>query len=184
MTETINLNQYFEPGSPADWQVAADAKDTIPAGEYQLIIVGTELRQSKMGDDMINVKFQVVEGDYKNSILFQLYLLGHSNPVVKTRNMRDFGKMCVAIGKPKAMTTGELWGMRFNAVVSESEDDFGWRNEIKGYHPLEGLAKIQQATSQSPTPATPPPPPATPQVTATQAPPPAPAPANPDDLDW
>ena len=164
----FSLNQ-FNGGKPFDWNAEATRKETIPEGRYRLVIAGADIRHSKStGDSMLSIQFQVREGDYKGSSIFVLYLLGHSKEAVRNSNLKRFGKLCVAVNCPNAQTTGELMHKEFMAQVSEKEDDYGWKNDIKTYEPLEGMAALQQRQASSQVQQTPPPVPApvqTPQTT-------------------
>ena len=150
----VSLTQ-FTPDQEPSWSDIASQKETIPAGVYRLSFVDAEERISKAsGDVMVNVQFAIREGDYEGESIFQLYLLGHSKDSVRNRNMKNFGKLCVACGAPRARSTSELQGKEFMATISEKDDgEFGWKNEIKGYAPLEGIAALQaQEAQRSPTP--------------------------------
>lgn len=141
----FDFRQYFNNGQDVDWTEAANAKETIPAGKYKFIVTALDVRESKKtGDAMLSVTFQVCDGAENGTLLFQLYLLGHSDEKVKMRNMKQFGKLCIACGVPNAQRSVELMHKQFMGTITEKEDDFGWKNEIKKYEPLEGLAALQQ----------------------------------------
>lgn len=42
----------------------------VPAGTYEVQIAKMELKESKKGDPMVTVWFKILEGEYKNSMLF------------------------------------------------------------------------------------------------------------------
>lgn len=42
----------------------------VPTGSYEVAITKLELKESKKGDPMVAVWFKILEGEYKNSMLF------------------------------------------------------------------------------------------------------------------
>lgn len=42
----------------------------VPIGKYEVAITKLELGESKKGDPMVKVWFKILEGEYKNSLLF------------------------------------------------------------------------------------------------------------------
>ena len=42
----------------------------VPEGEYEVEVNQIELKASKNGDPMISIWFKIINGEYKNSILF------------------------------------------------------------------------------------------------------------------
>ena len=144
----IELDEYKD--GDESWADYSNARETIPAGEYKLAFVDAEERISKnTGDKMVNVSFVVRGGDYDGEMLFQLYLLGHSKDSIRRRNMRQFGRLCVACGVPDPKSTAQLQAREFIATVSEKDDgEFGWKNEIKGYAPIEGIEALQAQEAQ------------------------------------
>lgn len=42
----------------------------VPTGTYEVQIAKMELKESKKGDPMVTVWFKILEGEYKNSMLF------------------------------------------------------------------------------------------------------------------
>lgn len=42
----------------------------VPTGTYEVEIAKMELKESKKGDPMVSVWFKILEGEYKNSMLF------------------------------------------------------------------------------------------------------------------
>ena len=42
----------------------------VPVGEYEVSVTKMELTESKKGDPMVSIWFKILEGEYKNSLLF------------------------------------------------------------------------------------------------------------------
>ena len=137
--------QSFNNGQPVDWKSVDDFRETIPAGEYRFAVSNTEERVSKnSGDSMLSIQFTVRQGEFKGQSIFQLFLLGHSNERIRNKHWKTLSTLGKAVGVPRLQSTGEIMHKEFMGTVSEKEDDFGWRNEIKKFEPLEGLAALQQ----------------------------------------
>lgn len=49
--------------------------EPIPAGDYVLEIENIEERVSKAGNDMLNITFNVAEGEYEGRKIFEFYVL-------------------------------------------------------------------------------------------------------------
>lgn len=62
-------------GLAADVQEAAENGGTgnykeVPHGDYEVAIQQMELKASKKGDPMVSIWFKILDGEYKNSIIF------------------------------------------------------------------------------------------------------------------
>lgn len=42
----------------------------IPNGEYEVEVVEMELKETKKGDPMMTIRFKILEGSYKNQLIF------------------------------------------------------------------------------------------------------------------
>lgn len=67
-------------GLQADVKDAAENGGTgdfkeVPHGSYEVKVEKMELRASKKGDPMVSMWFKILEGEYKNSILFMNQVL-------------------------------------------------------------------------------------------------------------
>lgn len=88
MSEAKQFDKKFEP---------------LPDGDYLMRLTEIKEKKTKNGDDMITGKFQVVKGPEgvdgaKNRIVFENFLLTHSNPKVVDITMSKLNKLATATG--------------------------------------------------------------------------------------
>lgn len=58
-----DINEAKENGGTGEFK-------EVPTGTYEVEIAKMELKESKKGDPMVSVWFKILEGEYKNSMLF------------------------------------------------------------------------------------------------------------------
>lgn len=56
----------------------------IPEGEYEVAVINMELGQSKKGDPMLKIQFQIVDGEFEKNLIFY-------NGVMQPQNDKAFG---------------------------------------------------------------------------------------------
>src|SRR5690625_1609440 len=56
----------------------------IPEGEYEVSVINMELGQSKKGDPMLKIQFQIVDGEFEKNLIFY-------NGVMQPQNDKAFG---------------------------------------------------------------------------------------------
>lgn len=56
----------------------------IPEGEYEVAVINMELGQSKKGDPMLKIQFQIVDGEFDKNLIFY-------NGVMQPQNDKAFG---------------------------------------------------------------------------------------------
>ena len=56
----------------------------IPEGEYEVSVINMELGQSKKGDPMLKIQFQIVDGEFEKNLIFY-------NGVMQPQNDKGFG---------------------------------------------------------------------------------------------
>ena len=79
-----NQKKNFEPLPEIDMLLSIDTID--------------EVKTKTTGDDMLKVKFKVVNGDFKGRTIFENFLLTHKNPKVTQIAMEKLNKLSKAIG--------------------------------------------------------------------------------------
>lgn len=60
----------------------------IPNGEYEVEVVEMELKETKKGDPMMTIRFKILEGSYKNQLIFFNQVM---NPLVDYFGMQVNG---------------------------------------------------------------------------------------------
>lgn len=124
----INFDEFDKmvdlEGLKADIQEAANRVpgeyEEVPCGSYEVKLEKLELGESKKGSPMAKVWFKVLEGDFKNQLIFmnQVCTQGFQMHIVNSL-MRDMG------------TDKDLAFQSFSAYARTIEEVF---NELKGKH--------------------------------------------------
>lgn len=128
----VQLN--FDPSSVE----GSNNFDVIPAGTYEAMIFGAELKESKAGNKYLEIQFQITQEPYANRRIFDNINLFH--PTEKVRNIAEIQlrDICEAIELKGALTdTSQLEGKTLMVSLKiEKSDQYGDKNRVKGYSPV------------------------------------------------
>jgi hypothetical protein len=111
--------------------------DPIPAGEYEVAIVASEMKPTKDGSGKyLNLELQVLSGQFQNRKLFDRLNLENKNAQAVQIAKGTLSGICRAVGvlTPKDSSELHLKPMVASVKVRKS-DEHGDQNEIKGYKP-------------------------------------------------
>jgi hypothetical protein len=120
---------------------AADYKeqafDVLPAGDYDVVIVASELKTTKKGDGhYLELQLQVLSGQYQNRRLFDRLNIDNPNATCQLIGRGVLSAICRAVQVETPNDSAELHNKPLKAVVRVAKDDSGNpTNEIKGYKP-------------------------------------------------
>lgn len=117
-------------------EIPADERgdlEPIPADEYLMQIVESELREKDNGDTGLNLTIEVVDGDLQGRKVWDYLNILHSNPTAQSIAQRRLADYCLATGKPTIEDSDELHFVPFVAKVAvEKRKDTGdLSNRIK-----------------------------------------------------
>lgn len=131
--------------------VPKDDFEPIPEGDYRLMVVGTELKDTKAGTGQyLEVKCQVVGGSYANRVLFHRFNVKNPNEAAVRIARKELGAFLSSCGKSRVTNHEELRDNMFTAkVIVERGSDDEMRNRIKVFRAAQG--------APAPIPVTPPP---------------------------
>ncbi len=129
--------------------------DPIPAGKYLAVITGSEMKPTKTGTgSYLELTFQIIEGDYKNRLLWSRLNLDNQNATAVQIARSDLSSICRAVGLMTPRDSAELHNLPLViSVKCKKRDDTGEvTNEIKGYakRELAGGQVPQAASSVAP----------------------------------
>lgn len=125
--------------------VEPNSFDCIPAGEYEVAIVSSELNPTKDGSGkFLKLELQVLSGLYQNRKLFDRLNLENKNAQAVQIAKGTLSSICRAVGvlTPKDSSELHLKPMVASVKIRKS-DEYGDQNEIKGY-------KSRHATASQP----------------------------------
>lgn len=127
-----NLNDFnYDAG---DYEPQHDFSP-IPPGEYRVVIVESEMRESRSGKGRyLWLKMQVVEGEHDSRLLFDQLNIQHSNETAQRIARERLSSICHQIGVMKPRDSGELHDKPFvvNVVIKRGDDGTD-RNKVKNY---------------------------------------------------
>lgn len=132
--------------------------EAIPAGKYLAVITDSEMKPNKAGTgSLLQLTFQIIEGDYENRLLWTRLNLDHPNATAVQIARADLSAICRAVGVLAPKDSVELHNLplMINVRCKKRQDTGDIVNEIKGYSPRETKA-VRAAPAASAAPATPP----------------------------
>mgnify|MGYP003555189970 FL=1 len=113
------------------------AFDVMPAGDYDVIITDSNVKPTKKGTGhYLELKLQVISGQYQNRPLFARLNIDNPNPETVAIAKGQLSAICRAVNKLTINDSSELHMLPFKAVVRIGKDDSGNpTNEVKGFKP-------------------------------------------------
>jgi len=138
-----NLNGF----NANDIEPAADF-DPIPAAKYLAVITKSEFKPTKNNSgNYLELTFQVIEGQYKNRLLWARLNLDHPNETTAKISRGQLSAICKAVGVLTPKDSAELHNLPLiiNVKVKKRNDTGELVNEIKGFSGRETVAAQSNA---------------------------------------
>jgi len=128
--------------------------DVLPEGKYDVIVLEAKEKTTKKGDRAIEMTFQVLEGQYKERLLWETLNLWNSSDQARTIARDRLSSICKACNAPAATSTDVLLGRRMQVSVGRRMNDFRGKeeNHIKSFtaKPLHQHATPTQSAAVAP----------------------------------
>jgi len=126
--------------------------DVLPDGKYDVIVLEAKEKTTKKGDRAIEMTFQVIDGQYKERLLWETLNLWNSSDQARTIARDRLSSICKACNAPSATSTDVLLGRRMQVSVGTRRNEFRGKDEnhIKSFtaKPLHQHATPAQSASQ------------------------------------
>jgi len=122
--------------------------DVIPAGDYDAVIVSSEMKLTKKGDGKyLSLELQILNGQYQNRKLFDKLNLKNANQQAVDISKATLSAICRAVGVLTPKDSSELHNkpLRVKVKVRKSEE-YGEQNQITAYKSRQ--AKADSAPSK------------------------------------
>ena len=121
--------------------------DALPEGEYRALITESEVKPTKAKDgSLINLKWQILDGPYKNRTVFDRVNWKNSNPTAQTIGRQQLKKIAKAVGAPEEFSDTSILHMKPCLIVIKVGEYNGEpNNEVKGYK-----AALPSSSTQAP----------------------------------
>lgn len=112
--------------------------EVLPAGDYPVILVETDLSQKESGAVQFEFCVQVTEGQFQNRRVYdsQNYTKKDGSPNAIGRG--QVSQICRCVGVMNPRDTSDLHHKRLIAKVGiRKDDEWGNKNIVKGFKPYE-----------------------------------------------
>jgi len=128
------LNNVFELSSVPEREERNNDFTPIPAGWYTAMMMRTEIKPTKKGGEMINIRYDITGPEHVGRVVFGNINTVNDNPVAVQIGFEQLGQILRAIGLERLRDTDELSGhtLQIKVKISKSEgyDD---ANEVCGW---------------------------------------------------
>lgn len=132
-------------------EVQPTSFDVLPNGEYEVVIVNSEMKSTAAGTGKyLNLEIQVISGEHQNRKLFDKLNLLNPNAKAVEIARGTLSAICRAVGvlTPKDSSELHMKPLRVKVIVEKSEE-YGEQNRIKAYKPRHA-GPAPQAPAQQP----------------------------------
>jgi hypothetical protein len=138
------------PALGNDYQNAKPMDDftPIPVGDYKAVITESEVKETKAKDGQyLNLKIEIIEGEYQGRIIFVILNLWNQNPKAVEIANRELATIVAAVNKPGAQNSEELHNipMTVKVGIQPGQGEYGPSNRIKNYMAYAAPAPAQAA---------------------------------------
>lgn len=111
----------------------------LPVGEYTVVITQSDMKPTKTGNGQyLQFTYQVVDGEYKNRLIFDRLNIVNSNSVAQQIAQKALSSICRAVGVMHPRDSEELHDKVFQVKVGirPASGEYGESNIVKGYSSL------------------------------------------------
>ena len=127
--------------------VEITSRDPIPAGIYEALICGSEVRPTRSGNGKgINLTFEILSGPHKGRKVFAWINFQHPKAEAQRIGQEELARICKAVGVEKLDDTAQLHNLPMMITVAIDKDDQS-RNVIKNYKAREGAAPARSTSA-------------------------------------
>ena len=127
--------------------------DPIPAGKYLAAIIESEMKPTKAGNGQyLELRFEVLEGEYRGRPLWARLNLDNPNPQTIKIARADLSAICRAVGVMAPGDSVDLHNLPLVITVrcKKRPDTGELTNEVRGFAKREAAGgKPQQATTDA-----------------------------------
>lgn len=129
---------------------APRAFEPLPAGDYELVVTGSDVKQTKQGNGhYIELEMQVISGEFSGRRIWERLNIDNPNKQAEDIAKGALAALCGAVGIVDMTDTAQLHDVPFQARIEIDRKD-ATRNRVMGY--LSG-AKPAPKAAPSPAPA-------------------------------
>lgn len=123
--------------------------EPIPAGSYIASISESAIKPTSKGTGQImNLTFDILDGQYKGRKVFDRINIQNQNPTAEKIGQEQLSALCHAVGVLQLQDTNQLHGRPVTIKVKIRKDDTGQyedSNEVTGYLAANGAVPAASA---------------------------------------
>jgi hypothetical protein len=131
--------------------------DVLPAGEYDAVIVNSEVKATQAGDGRyLKLELQVLNGQFQNRKVWDQLNIWNPNAQAVQIAKGQLSAICRAVNVLTPQDSAELHGKPLRIKVAVKKDaEYGDKNVVKAYKPRQVAPPAPQApvSTAAPTPA-------------------------------
>lgn len=117
--------------------------DPIPADKYVAMITASQMKPTKDGSGQyLELSFQILEGEYKNRLLWARLCLNHSKEVTAKIARGHLAAICRAVGVLTPRDSSELHNLPLvvKVTLKKRKDNGELTNELKAFSSRQATA--------------------------------------------
>lgn len=121
-----------------------NSMEPVPAGVYQVVIDGAELKTTKAGTGQyINLKLKIQGGQFSNRVFFDIINISNPSEVAQNIGLATLKKIMKSMGLDSVQNTDQLIGGHLTVKVDiERSEQYGDKNKVKDYQSIGGSAPV------------------------------------------
>ena len=133
-----------------------DQYDVLPDGWYFSRITSAEVKDTKAGTgSYISIRYDITGPSHEGRVVWGNLNLSNPNPRAEQIGREQLAQLTAAIGLKSISDSDELIGGECQIKLKVKEDDYGIKNEVKGFKAVSGSNPPSVATPPSAAPAAP-----------------------------
>lgn len=123
----------------------------LPVGNYTVVITQSEMKPTKTGNGQyLQLTLQVVEGEYKNRLIFDRLNIQNQNEVAQQIAQKALSSICRAVGVMHPKDSEELHDKPFSVKIGirPASGEYGESNIVKGYSSLSSSTPVKTGSAK------------------------------------
>lgn len=121
-----NLGGRFDATSQAN-----NPSSVLPAGDYPLVMVKSEKKETKARDgEYLNCEFKVLNGQHQGRTVFHMFNMWLASEKANEIGRGQFSQLCKAVGVETPDDSEQLHNIPFIAKIAVHSDNYGEKNKI------------------------------------------------------
>jgi hypothetical protein len=126
--------------------------DPLPPGWYSATMSAAEIKNTKTGTGQyIALRYDITGPSHQGRVVFGNLNIRNASPKAEEIGRQQLGDICRAIGLAKVSDTDQLIGNSLMIKLDiEKSEQYGDKNQVKGFKPIAGGAPPRAAMVMTP----------------------------------